>query len=79
MNFILNFIQKVGFFRLILVPIGIAIIITAYINGIIGMGVVGAIVLVFGLLNKCLLMGTCEVDPKKSNSSLRSQKIKVRS
>lgn len=54
-------INKIGFFRLTLVPIGIAIIVTAYQNRIIGMGVVGVIVLGFGVVNKCLLMGKCEI------------------
>jgi hypothetical protein len=49
------------------VPIGIAIIITAYVNGILGMGIVGAIVLVFGVLNKCLIIGKCEIDPPESS------------
>lgn len=65
-----NLFQKIGFFRLLLVPIGIAIIIGAYVNSIIGMGIVGGIVLVFGLLNKCLLMGNCEVDPKPQKNKL---------
>lgn len=70
----LQLIYKIGFFRLVLVPIGIAIIITAYLNGIIGMGIVGAIVLVFGVLNKCLLMGKCEIDPPQSNYDPTSKK-----
>ena len=65
----LQLIHKIGFFRLLLVPIGVAIIITAYVNGILGMGIVGAIVLVFGILNKCLLMGKCEIDPPESTSN----------
>lgn len=70
----LQFIQKIGFFRLLLVPIGIAIIITAYIHGILGMGLVGAVVLLFGLLNKCLLMGKCEIDPPQGNYDPTSKK-----
>lgn len=60
----LKLIHKVGFFRLLLVPTGIAIIIAAIYHQIIGMGIVGTIVLVFGLLNKCLLMGNCELPEK---------------
>jgi len=56
-----NIINKIGFFRLLLVPIGIAIIISAIVNHILGMGLVGGIVLIFGLLNKCLLLGKCDV------------------
>ena len=62
-----NFIDKIGFFRLTLIPIGLIIIIYAYINGIWGMGIVGVIILVFGALNKCLLLGQCEVDDKPGN------------
>jgi hypothetical protein len=62
-----NFIDKIGFFRLTLIPIGLIIIISAYINGIWGMGIVGVIILVFGALNKCLLLGQCEVDDKPEN------------
>ena len=62
-----NFIDKIGFFRLTLIPIGLIIIIYAYINGIWGMGIVGGIILVFGALNKCLLLGQCEVDDKAGN------------
>lgn len=62
-----NFIDKIGFFRLTLIPTGLIIIISAYINGIWGMGIVGVIILVFGALNKCLLLGQCEVDDKPEN------------
>ncbi|MBK6984993.1 MAG: hypothetical protein IPH32_09675 [Bacteroidetes bacterium] len=50
-----------------LIPIGLIIIISAYINGIWCMGIVGVIILVFGALNKCLLLGQCEVDDKPEN------------
>jgi len=62
----MKFIDKIGFFRLTLIPVGLIIIISAYINGIWGMGIVGAIILVFGALNKCLLLGQCEVEDKSS-------------
>lgn len=55
-------IKKIGFFRLLQVPLGIVIIITAHHEKICGMGIVGAIILVFGLLNKCLVSGKCETD-----------------
>jgi hypothetical protein len=63
----IKFIQKIGFFRLTLVPIGIAIIITAINNSIIGMGIVGAVVFGFGLMNKCLLFGNCELPEKNKD------------
>jgi len=63
----LKFIEKVGFFRLTLIPIGIVIIVSAIMHGLLGMGIFGFIVLGFGALNKCLLMGNCEV-PKEKNT-----------
>lgn len=70
-NVIMNIIDKIGFFRLTLIPLGLIIIISAFINGIWGMGIVGAIILVFGALNKCLLFGQCDIDdkPTKNNKS----------
>ncbi len=59
---IAKLIKKIGFFRLLQVPLGIVIIITAYNEKIWGMGIVGAIILIFGLLNKCLVSGKCETD-----------------
>ncbi|MCK6648107.1 MAG: hypothetical protein L6Q66_00480 [Bacteroidia bacterium] len=64
----IKLIEKYGFFRLTLIPLGSVIIISAFINGIWGMGLVGGIVLVFGILNKCLLLGQCEIDEKSSKS-----------
>lgn len=70
-NSLSDIIIKIGFFRLTLIPIGITILITAIYHGIWGMGLVGLIVLAFGVLNKCLLMGQCEVDvPTKSPAEL---------
>ena len=68
----IKWIEKYGFFRLTLIPLGLLIIISAFINGIWGMGIVGTIVLGFGLLNKCLLMGQCEVEerPVKNKTEL---------
>ena len=60
-------IEKFGFFRLTLIPLGLAIIISAFVNHIIGMGLVGLVILVFGILNKCLLFGHCEIDPQDKN------------
>ena len=60
----MKFIGKIGFFRLTLIPVGLAIIITAIINDIWGMGIVGAIILVYGILNKCLITGQCDVEDK---------------
>ena len=57
-------IDKIGFFRLTLIPVGLVIIISAFKNGIWGMGIVGAIILVFGVLNKCLLLGQCDIEDK---------------
>ncbi|MBS1645820.1 MAG: hypothetical protein JST67_00625 [Bacteroidetes bacterium] len=65
----IKIIEKYGFFRLTLIPLGVVIIISAIINGIWGMGVVGLIVLIFGLMNKCLLLGNCEIpDRNKKNN-----------
>jgi cadmium resistance protein CadD (predicted permease) len=68
----LNFIKKIGFFRLLLSPIAIAILITAYQQQIWEMGLVGLIILGFGLMNKCLLSGKCETDfDHNSNTKVR--------
>ena len=61
----IKLIEKYGFFRLTLIPLGLVIIFSAIANQIIGMGIFGLIVLIFGLLNKCLLLGNCEVPKKK--------------
>ncbi len=63
-------IEKYGFFRLTLIPLGLVIIISAIINQILGMGVVGLIVLIFGLLNKCLLLGNCEIPERKKKNKV---------
>jgi hypothetical protein len=62
---IIKFIDRVGFFRLTLIPIGLVITISAYFNNILGMGIVGLVIIVFGMLNKCLLLGTCEIEDDK--------------
>lgn len=64
----IKLIEKYGFFRLTLVPLGLVIIISAIVNGILGMGIVGGVVLVFGMLNKCLLLGQCDIDEKSSKT-----------
>jgi len=58
----IKLIQKIGYFRLALVPLGIIIIYYAYQNKILLMGLVGVVVLIFGALNKCLLLGKCEIE-----------------
>lgn len=58
----MKWIDKIGFFRLTLIPLGLIIIVSAILNGILGMGIVGGVILVFGLMNKCLLMGKCDVE-----------------
>jgi ABC-type enterobactin transport system permease subunit len=55
-------INKIGFFRLVLTPIGIGIMVSAYNNHILGMGVIGLLITAFGLSNRCLLSGKCETD-----------------
>lgn len=65
----IKIIEKYGFFRLTLIPLGVVIIICAIINGIWGMGVVGLIVLIFGLMNKCLLLGNCEIPERKNKNN----------
>jgi len=65
----IKIIEKYGFFRLTLIPLGVVIIISAIINGIWGMGVAGLIVLIFGLMNKCLLLGNCEVPERKNKNN----------
>ncbi len=64
----IKLIEKYGFFRLTLIPLGLVIIISAIVNGILGMGIVGGVVLVFGMLNKCLLLGQCDIDEKSSKT-----------
>jgi len=61
---VLRFIEKYGFYRITLLPLGLSIVIGAWYYGILGMGLIGAVVIVFGLLNKCLLLGQCEVEDK---------------
>ncbi|MBK7311924.1 MAG: hypothetical protein IPI93_14405 [Sphingobacteriaceae bacterium] len=64
----MRLIEKYGFFRLTLIPLGTIIIISAIINNLWGMGIVGAIVLVFGILNKCLLFGQCDIENRPSKT-----------
>jgi hypothetical protein len=68
----LKLIDKIGFFRLTLIPLGLVIIISAFQNNILGMGIIGAIVLIFGLFNKCLLLGKCEINETKNNSDSKN-------
>lgn len=60
----MKFIDKIGFFRLTLIPLGLTIIITAIINSIWGTGIVGVIILIYGILNKCLITGQCDIEDK---------------
>lgn len=66
----MKIIEKIGFFRITLIPLGFLIIVSALMNGILGMGIIGLVVLFFGLQNKCLLMGNCEIDSKKERDEL---------
>ncbi|MCU0360954.1 MAG: hypothetical protein MUF75_09590 [Bacteroidia bacterium] len=74
----LKLIEKIGFFRLTLIPIGVIITITAFKNGIHGMGVVGIVVILFGVLNKCLLFGTCDLDANKKTKKILFMKRKIK-
>jgi hypothetical protein len=65
----IRFIEKVGFFRLTLLPLGIIIIVSAITHQLLGMGLIGGVVLVFGSLNKCLLGGSCEIDAEKTSGN----------
>ena len=65
----IKFIEKVGFFRLTMIPLGLMIIVSACMHQLLGMGLIGAVVLVFGVLNKCLLGGSCEINAEKPNSA----------
>ncbi len=58
----IKLIKRIGFFRLLLTPMGLAIMMSAWQNQIIGMGIIGLVVLLFGLLNRCLMSGACETD-----------------
>ncbi len=76
----IKLIEKVGFFRLTLIPFGLIIMISAFNNGILGMGIIGAVVFLFGLLNKCLLLGKCDIEsesrknkPIKKNTNYKMQ------
>jgi len=46
---------------------GLVIIVSAYRHGILGMGLIGLVVLIFGLLNKCLLMGKCDTNTTENS------------
>jgi len=58
----MKLLRKIGFFRLLLTPLGIWILVTAYQQQLWGMGAIGLVVLVFGLMNRCLTSGKCETD-----------------
>jgi hypothetical protein len=63
----IKFIDIVGFFRLTMIPLGLVILFSAYQHRILGMGIIGLVVLIFGILNKCLLLGQCEIDSEKQS------------
>lgn len=64
----LAIIEKYGFYLLTLLPTGLAIVIGALYYSILGMGLIGVLVMVFGFLNKCLLLGQCEIkEPQTAN------------
>lgn len=58
----LKLIQKIGLFRIVLTPIGVWIIYTAFERKEWLMALVGLVVLIFGLLNRCLTTGKCVTD-----------------
>lgn len=70
----LKLINKIGFFKLMLIPLGLTIIVSAVNNNIFGMGIVGFIVLLFGFFNKCLLLGNCDTKTSifKKNKKTRN-------
>lgn len=58
---LVNFINRIGLFRLVLTPFAAWIIYTAFEKNDWVMGIVGGIILVFGLLNWCLIGGKCKI------------------
>ncbi len=71
----IKLIERIGFFRLTLVPVGLLIIIQSFLNNLAGMGLVGLIVVISGFYNKCLLGGSCDVQPEiKKEGPERSKK-----
>jgi hypothetical protein len=70
----MNWIEKIGFFRLTLIPTALVIMAAALYYQIIGMGTVGLIILIFGILNKCILMGNCEI-PTKPQKNINQIKM----
>lgn len=58
----LKLIQRIGLFRIVLTPIGVWIIYTAFERKEWLMALVGLVVLIFGLLNRCLTTGKCATD-----------------
>ena len=59
---LLKFINKIGLFRLVLAPLAIWILYTAYERQDWMMAAVGGVVLFFGLKNWCLMGGNCSID-----------------
>lgn len=58
----MRIIDKIGFFRIVLTPLGAWIIYTAFERKEIFMGIVGLVVISFGLMNRCLTTGKCAND-----------------
>lgn len=58
---LLNLINRIGLFRLVLTPTATWILWSAFERKDIIMGGVGLIVLVFGLFNWCLIGGKCKI------------------
>ena len=67
----MKWIEKIGFFRLTLIPIGVIILISAWSHQILGMGIVGAVFVIYGALNKCLVSGKCDVDTDENYSKYK--------
>jgi hypothetical protein len=59
---LLKLINKIGIFRLIFTPLACWILFTAYERQDWMMGLVGAVLLFFGLKNWCVMGGSCSVD-----------------
>ena len=54
-------------------PLGLLIMVSAFVKGILGNRNIGLLVLAFGLYNKCIFMGNCEIDAKEDPMILNIQ------
>ena len=59
---VIRIINKIGIFRLVFTPLAAWILFTAYERQDWMMGLVGGVVLFFGLKNWCLMGGSCSID-----------------